>query len=226
MKKLLIVLVVAVLFLSLTGCQEQKSKDSSKWRKPSPSGLEKQADIKLVSMARFLCGDGSWYLTEQKHEISIEPAAIKVTAKEPSGEIISAVQNGQFAVRKGSKAVAADKELFELMTNETICKALLELYVAELKKTQTGSNQTVSLTLEGQVYNLVFSDKNGVEVYKNKATQKNDLVVSQGKRKYILFGYNYLKFAEGRYFPSKIDVYVYNDGSDRKLIAQYDSRLL
>lgn len=226
MKKLLSSLVAAVLFFSLTGCQEQKSKDSSK--------LEKQADIKLVSMARFLCswrepspsGDGSWYLTEQKHEISIEPAAIKVTAEEPSGEIILAVQNGQFAVRKGSKAVAADKELFELMTNETICKALLELYVAELKKTQTDSNQTASLTLEGQVYNLVFSDKNGVEVYKNKATQKNDLVVSQGKRKYILYGYNYLKFAEGRYFPSKIDVYVYNDGSDRKLIAQYDSRLL
>jgi len=102
MKKLLTVLVAAVLFFSSTGCQEQKSKDSGK--------LEKQADIKLVSMARFLCSDGSWYLTEQKHEISIEPAAIKVTAEEPSGEIILAVQNGQFAVRKGSKAVAADKE--------------------------------------------------------------------------------------------------------------------
>ena len=218
MRKLLSFLVAAVLLFGLAGCQERKSKDSGK--------LEKQADLKLAVTAKFLRGDGSWYLTEQRQDISIEPKAIKITAKEPFGEIILTVQNGQFALKKSSQVNVFDEELFNLMTDEAICKALPELYLAEMKNPQTKSKQTGSFVFEGQVYDLVFSDQSGVEIYKNKSTQKNDLVISSGKKRYVLWGYNYIKFKEGRYFPSKIDVYVYNEGADRKLIAQYSCRLM
>ena len=218
MKKLFFLLVAAGLLFSLTGCQEQKSKNSGK--------LGGQADLKLASVTKFQRGDGSWYLTEQRHEIFVEQAAIRLTAKEPFGEIILMVQNGRFAVKKSPETRVFDEELFKLMTDESICRALLELYLAELKNPQTRPGQTGSFTFEGQVYDLVYCDQSGAELYKNKSTQRNDLVISQGKKRYILYGYNYLKLEGGGHFPSKIDVYIYNDGSDRKLVAQYDCRSL
>lgn len=216
MRKLFI--ITFVFFIGLTGCQEQHHK---KITEPA-----RQADLTLAGTARFLCSDGSWYLTQQKQEIFIKPEEMKLTAKEPSGEIILTVRNGKFAVQKRPAGVI-DEELFNLMTDESICKAMLELYLAELKNLPSAIGQAKSLTLEGQVYDLVYRSPSGVEVYKNKSTLKNDLVISQGeKRRYILYGYNYLKMDKAGYFPSKIDVYVYNSGSDRKLVAQYDCRLL
>ena len=218
MKKSFSFLVAAVLFFSLAGCQEQKSKDSNK--------LGGQADLKLACVTKFLRSDGSWYFTEQKHEIFIGPKAITLITKEPFGEVILTVRNGQFAIKKSPRAKIFDEELFKLMTDETICRAMLELYLAELKSTPAGAGQTSSIKFEGQTYDLVFSDKSGMEVYKNKSTQRNDLVISQGKKKYVLYGYNYLKRDKAGHFPSKIDIYVYNSGSDRKLVAQYNCRLL
>lgn len=218
MKKSFSFLAAAALLFSLAGCQEQQNKDSD--------NLAGQADLKLASAAKFQCSDGSWYLTEQKHEIFVEPKTIRLTAKEPFGEIIWTIQNGRFVIQKSPKAGVFDEELFRLMTDETICGALLELYLAELKSLNTGSSRVDNFIFDGKVYEPVFSDQDRMELYRNKSTGRKDLVISQGKRRYVLYGYNYLKLEENRYFPSKIDVYVYNDGSDRKLIAQYACRLL
>ena len=214
MKKSLSFLVTTALLFSLTGCEEKKRTDSV--------NLAGQADLKLACMAEFLRSDGSSYLTKQEHEIFAKPKAIRLTAKEPFGEIIWTVRNGRFVIEKKPKAGVFDEELFKLMTDETICKALLELYLAELKPSSTSStSRTDSFTFEGKVYEPVFSDQGGIELYKNKSTSRKDLVISQNKRRYVLFGYNYLKLGEDRYFPSKIDVYTYNEGSDKKLIGQY-----
>jgi len=228
MKKSLSFFVAAVLLFSSAGCQEQKSKNSGKPVELASAEriAARQADLKLACAAKFLRSDGSWYLTEQKHEIFIEEAAIELTTKEPSGEIILTVQNGRFSVRKNFKAGVFDEELFKFMTDEAICGALLELYLAELKSPRTNLRQTGSFTFEGQAYDLVCRDQSGVEIYKNKSTQRNDLVISSGKKRYILYGYNYLKLEKEGHFPSKIDIYVYNEGSDRKLVAQYNCRLL
>jgi hypothetical protein len=218
MKKSFSFLAAAVLFFSSAGCQEQKSKDSNK--------LGGQADLKLACVTKFLRSDGSWYFTEQKHEIFIGPKAITLTTKEPFGEIVLTVRNGQFVIKKSPQTRVFDEELFKLMTDEAVCRALLELYLAELKSPPTSTGQTGSLMFEGQVYTSVYCDQSGVEVYKNKSTRRNDLVISQGKKKYVLYGYNYLKRDKAGHFPSKIDIYVYNSGSDRKLVAQYNCRLL
>jgi uncharacterized protein YjcR len=74
------------------------------------------------------------------------------------------------------------------------------------------------------VYDLAFSGQN-VEIYKNKTTQKRDLVIAGNKKRYILYGYNYLKIGEEGYFPSKIDVYSYKEGADKKLAAHLSCRL-
>ena len=214
MKKLLSFLVAAGLVFNLAGCQEKSRTDSS--------NLAGQADLKLTCEVEFLRSDGSSYLTEQEHEIFAKPKAIRLTAKEPFGEIIWAVRDGRLVIEKSPRTSIFDEELFKLMTDEAICKALLELYLAELKTPDTPStNRTDSFVFEGRVYEPVFSDQGGTELYKNKSTGRKDMVISQDKKRYVLFGYNYLKLKEGRYFPSKIDVYSYNEGSDKKLIAQY-----
>jgi hypothetical protein len=217
MKRLLTILVTAGLLFSLTGCQE-KAKESG-------AQLGRQPDLKLTSVAKFLRSDGSWYLTEQKHEVFAEPKAIELTAKEPFGQIIWAVQNGNAVVKKGPARSVFDKELYELITNEAITKGLMELYVAGLGDSDAGSGQAEELIFEGKVYESVFADRSGIGLYKNKSTGRKDLAVFQGKRRYVLYGYNYLKVEKDRYFPSKIDVYIYSDKSDRTLIAQYSCRL-
>jgi hypothetical protein len=214
MKKLLSFLVAAGLFFNMAGCEKKNQTDGS--------NLAGQADLKLSCITEFLRGDGSSYLTKQEHEVFAKPKTIRLTAKEPFGEIIWTVRNDRLVIEKSPKGGVFDEELFKLMTDETICKALLELYLAELKTSNTSStSQTDSLTFEGKIYEPVFSDRSGIALYKNKSTGRKDLVISQNKQRYMLFGYNYLKLKEGRHFPSKIDIYIYNEGTDKKLIAQY-----
>ncbi len=213
MKRLFSILVTAGLLFSLTGCQEKV--------KESGTQLVRQPDLKLTSVAKFLRSDGSWYLTEQKHEVFAKPKAIELTAKEPFGQIIWTVQNGKAVVKKKPGRSVFDKELYELITNEAISKGLMELYVAGLGYSNAGSSQAEELVFEGKVYESVFAGRNGTGLYKNKSTGRKDLAVFQGKKRYVLYGYNYLKVGKDRYFPSKIDVYIYSDKSDRKLIAQY-----
>ena len=131
MKKSLSFLVTAALLFSLAGCQERNRTDSGK--------LVGQADLKLASVAKFLRGDGSWYLTKQEHEIFAKPKAIRLSAKEPFGEIIWTVRDGRLVIKKSPKTIVFDEGLFKLMTDESICKALLELYLAELKNSNTSS---------------------------------------------------------------------------------------
>jgi hypothetical protein len=217
MKRLLSILVAAGLLFSLIGCQE-KAKESG-------AQLGGQPDLKLTSVAKFLRSDGSWYLTEQTHEVFAEPKAIKLTAKEPFGQIIWAVQNGKAVVEKSPGRSVFDKELYELITSEAITKGLMELYVAGLGYSDAGSSQADEFTFEGRVYESVFADRDGIELYKNKSTGRKDLAVFQGKKRYVLYGYNYLKVGKAGYFPSKIDVYIYSDKADKTLIAQYICRL-
>jgi hypothetical protein len=173
-------------------------------------------------MAEFLRSDGSSYLTKQEHEIFAKPKAIRLTAKEPFGEIIWTVRDGRLSIEKKPEVSVFDEGLFKLMTDESVCKAMLELYLAELKTPNPRStSQTDSITFEGKVYEPVFLDQGGIELYKNKSTGRKDLVISQNKKQYVLFGYNYLKLKEDRYFPSKIDVYTYSKGSDKRLIDCY-----
>ncbi|MBN1787646.1 MAG: hypothetical protein JW806_04555 [Sedimentisphaerales bacterium] len=210
-------ILVALCLLSLAGCREEAKKDDAQ--------IEVQPDIKLASVAKFLQDDGSWYLTEQEYEVFAKTKSITLTAREPYGQIVWVVQNGKASVQKKPWRGIFDKELFELITNEAISKGLLELFTAGLGHTYTSSDQGQNFTFEGRIYESAFDDGNGTILYKDKSTGRKDLVVFDGKKRHILYGYNYLKTAKDRYFPSKIDVYVCEDKSGRLLIAQYTCRL-
>ncbi|MDD5134456.1 MAG: hypothetical protein PHP01_03475 [Phycisphaerae bacterium] len=212
MKKLFFLFIATGLLYALAGCQEKNLKDSDK--------TVAQADFKFSCVAKFLRLDGSWYLTEQGCELFFEPAAMKITADEPSGQIIWLVDNGQVTVKTRPKNVY-DKDILDLMTDDAICRALLGLYLAELKNMKSDSGTGQSFTFEGQVYDFVCSAGNGINLYKKGSVGKTDLAVAQGKKKYVLNAYNYLKLDKDGYFPTKIDIYACDTDREKRLIAQY-----
>lgn len=215
MKKILFLFIAAGLLCSLAGCEEKNLKDSGK--------AVAQADIKFNCVVKFLKSDESWYLTEQNCELFFEPAAMKITANEPSGQVVWLVSNEQVAVQTKPKAVS-DKEIFGLMTDDAICRSLLGLYLAELKASKSGGGQSENFTFEGQVYDFVRSAGKGINLYK-KGSGRTDLAVAQGKKRYVLNAYNHLKLDKGGYFPTKIDVYAYDTDREKRLIAQYICQL-
>jgi hypothetical protein len=216
MKKLLFLFVAAGLLCGLAGCQEKNLKDSDK-------ETVSRADLKFNCVVKFLRPDESWYLTEQSGELFFEPALMKVTANEPSGRVVWLVNNGQVVVRTKPKVIS-DKEIFDLMTDDAICRAMLGLYLAEMKASKSGGKQGENFTFEGQVYDFVRSAGKGINLYK-KDSGRTDLAVAQGKKRYVLNAYNHLKVEENGYFPSKIDIYAYDTDREKQLIAQYICQL-
>jgi hypothetical protein len=216
MKKLLFLFVAAGLLCDLAGCQEKNLKDSDK--------AVAQAGLKFNCVVKFLKSDESWYLTEQNCELFFEPAAMKVTANEPSGRFVWLVDNGQVAVQTKPKVIS-DKEIFGLMTDDAICRSLLGLYFAEMKAPKSGGGKGEIFTFEGQVYDFVRSAGKGINLYKKGSAGRTDLAVAQDKKRYVLNAYNHLKVEGSGYFPSKIDVYAYDTDREKRLIAQYICQL-
>ena len=211
-------MIVAVLFFSLAGCQEQQSKKSSE--------LERRADLKLSCVAEFLRSDGSRYLTEQRYEIFSSSKEIILTSKEPFGDVIWSVQNGGYTVQKGLPDKVFDKELYRLMMDKDIADGLLEIYIAGLFENPAAKTEKESLNFDGKIYGLVRQTGSGVNVYSNKATGKLDLVTS-GRNKtgkvYLIHGFNYQKIkGQNGFYPSRLDIYRYRADFDKELIAQID----
>ena len=217
MKKLSFFLVAAVVLSNSAGCQEKNRKDTSVIVKQA------KADLELSCVAEFLRSDGSKYLTEQKYEISSNPKAITITAKEPFGQIIWSVQNGKYIIRKNVPANVFDRELYRQIMDKNIAESLLELYLAGLNKEPVGKAGEKTLKFENQLYEPVVRTDSGVSIYRNKATGKLDLVTSGSDGKvYFLHGFNYRKMEqkENAFYPSKIDIFLYHTDFDKELIAQ------
>jgi hypothetical protein len=220
MKKLIFLVTAAGLLFSLVGCQEKKRKDESK--------LEERADIKLFCVAEFLRGDGSKYLTEQKYEIFAGSKTIKLTAKEPFGEIIWSAQNGGYTIQKGIPDKVFDKELYNLMMDQSVANGLLEIYLAGLTKSSAVKTEKGLLIFEGRIYEPVKQKAAGVNIYRNQATGKLDLVTAvynKTGKVYLIHGFNYQKIKQGQnsFYPSKLDIYLYLTDMDKELIAQISS---
>jgi len=223
MKKLFSLFAAAILLCSLTSCQQQQKKNTG--------NISTQADLKLSCVAEFIRSDGSRYLTEQKHEISSNPKAIILTANEPFGKVVWSVQNGQYAVQESTTGVVYDKELYGLMTDKAIAQGLLELYLAGLTANPAAQTGKELLTFEGKTYELSAQTGSRVNIYRNQATGKIDLVTSGDKadKLYLLHGFNYrkMKKIDGQYgfYPSRLDIYLYHTDSNKELIAQISCSL-
>jgi hypothetical protein len=217
MKKLLSLLALAVLVFVSAGCQEKASKENA--------ALAGQAELKLSCVAEFIRSDGSRYLTEQKYEVSSNPKAIVLTAKEPFGKIAWSVRNGAYTVQKGVPNKVFDKELYSLMMDKDIATGLLEIYLAGLRA-PVGKAGKEPLKFQGQLYEPAAQIHNA-ELYRNQTTGKLDLVTSgrdKAGKLYLIHGYNYLKLkkikGQDGFYPSKLDIYLYRTDFDKELIVQ------
>lgn len=212
MKKLISILAAAMLLCSLTGCQQQQKKSTGK--------IDTRADLKLSCVAEFLRSDGSKYLTEQKYEISANPKMIKLTAKEPFGEIAWSVRNGVYSIRKPVPHKVFDKELYGLMMDKDITAGLLELYLAGLTEKPAAKTDKELLKFQGQSYEPV-AQIGKVNLYRNQRNGKLDLVTSGSDKLYLISGFNYQKTrGQKEFYPSKIDIYLYHTDFDKELVAQ------
>lgn len=209
-----------------SGCQGNKSSKKG--------GLAQKADFKFSCVAKFLTADGlskttganaGWYLTEQNCELYFESAGGKqnrkpvmtVEANEPGGNAFWTVNEDKLAIRKKPKIIA-DKKVFELMTNEAVSSAMLGLFLAETKPANIVSGQGGVFLFQGKKYSFAgFFGKN-TSFYRAGKDGKVCLAVTEGKKRYVLFGYNYIKLENGGSVPSKIDVYGYENPNE---IAQY-----
>lgn len=217
MKKLIFIFAAAILLCSLTSCQQQQKKNAG--------NIKAKADLKLSCVAEFLRSDGSRYLTEQKCEVSANPKAIKLTAKEPFGKIAWSVQNGVYSVQKLVPRRVFDKELYSLMMDKNIANGLLELYLAGLTEKSAAKTDKELLKFQGQSYEPAAQiDK--VSLYRNQRSGKLDLVTSGSDKLYLISGFNYQKTkGQKGFYPSKIDIYHYRTDFDKELVAQINCYL-
>jgi hypothetical protein len=213
------------LFL-FSGCDGNKSSKKG--------GLVQKADFKFSCVAKFLTTDSSskpavsnagWYLTEQKCELYFEFSGGKqnqkpvmtVEANEPGGKSAWTVSEDKLVIKQ-KPTVIADKKVFDLMTNEAISSAMLGLFLAETKPANIISGQEGNFLFQGSKYSFIgFFGKN-TGFYRAGKGGKACLAVTEGKKRYVLYGYNYIKLENGGSVPSKIDVYCYENPNE---IAQY-----
>ncbi|MFA6185622.1 MAG: hypothetical protein WC770_00190 [Phycisphaerae bacterium] len=213
------------LFL-FSGCQGNNSSKKG--------GLAQKADFEFSCIAKFLIADGSsktagsngsWYLTEQNCRLYFESTGGKqsrkplmtVEANEPGGNAAWTVSEDNVVIGKKPKTIA-DKKIFELMTNEAVSSAMLGLFLVETKPANIVSGQGGNFLFQGRKYYFAgFFGKN-TSFYKAGKDGKVCLAVTEGKKRYVLYGYNYIKLENGGSVPSKIDVYGYENPNE---IAQY-----
>jgi hypothetical protein len=212
MKKLTYILTAVILFGGLTGCQQQQKNETT-------GKIDTQTGLKLSCVAEFLRSDSGRYLTEQKCEISLNPKAIKLTAKEPFGEIAWSVQNGTYSVQKPLPGKVSDKEMYDLMMDREIAAGLLELYLAGLREPASKAGKEI-LKFQGQIYEPA-AKIGRVNLYRNQRSGKLDLVTSGSDKLYLISGFNYQKTkGQKGFYPSKIDIYSYRSDFDKTLLAQ------
>ncbi|PKL50237.1 MAG: hypothetical protein CVV39_01760 [Planctomycetes bacterium HGW-Planctomycetes-1] len=211
MRKLTYILAAAVLLGGLTGCQQEQKENAGK--------IDAQTGLRLSCVVEFLRSDGSRYLTEQKCEVSANPKAIKLTAKEPFGEIAWSVKNGAYSVQKPLPSKVFDKDLYSLMMDKDIAAGLLELYLAGLREPASKAGKEI-LKFQGQVYEPA-AKIGRVNLYRNQRSGKLDLVTSGSDKLYLISGFNYQKTkGQKGFYPSKIDIYSYRSDFDKELLAQ------
>jgi hypothetical protein len=219
--------LIFVLLAGLFCCQGNKSSKKG--------GLVQKADFRFSCIAKFLAADGTpktaepndgWYLTEQNCELYFElatggkqsrKAAMMVEANEPGGKAIWMTSEDKLVIKQKPGKIA-DKKVFELMTNEAVSSAMLGLFLAETKPVNVVGGQGGNFLFQGRKYSFAgfFGKKTGF--YRTGKDGKVCLAVTEGKKKYVLYGYNYIKLKNGGSVPSKIDVYVYENPNE---IAQY-----
>ena len=193
----------------------------------------KVAKIERNCVVTFYMPDGSYYLTEQKHEVFPWSNSLQVSSKEPQGSYAWQYLNGRFKSLEGcnwSSCLPAD------LDPNSFAKALLDITTVPARffdSLSVFSNETRPTRLEGQIYFAISQIclQAGSEVrgffYQNRDSALMDITAFSSvnsDESIAVRGYNYGKADNfGIILPNKIEIFKSGiDGIFQKRIVKME----
>ncbi len=254
-------LILAAAF-NVAGCeQEQKEELSVYERLADPNfvipeyasqvieatgGLEawtKTKKLALDCVVTLYKPDGSFYLTEQHHEIYPPSNSIKISALEPQGKFVWQLSGKTFCVLGGAEQFDALPDAIEI---RHFAEAILDITTAPVcffDKSFAFDKGTKPVKIEGQWYYPIEREKILMDdiadppywpkavFYQDRDSDFVDMIwfAGSGKGKLLAVrGYDYKEVEKrGVLVPAKIEIFVTNaDGVLQERLAKIDYHLL
>ncbi len=221
------------------------------------AGLEawrNKKKLELDCVVTLYKPDGSFYLTEQHHEIYPPSNSVRISALEPQGKFVWQLSGGIFTVLEGAEQVGA---LPIMAVNYYFAEAILDITTAPVRfldKSFAFTKGTKPVKIEGQWYypierapplrgagrekiladDLILADIPywpKVVFCQNTGTARIDMLwfVGAGEEKFLAVrGYDYKEVEKGGILvPAKIEIFATDaDGVLQERLVKIDYYLL
>jgi hypothetical protein len=214
-----------------TGCEKQQKKTDIQTQIPSQQpaylteAIEKTGGIDAWNRTKkvefdcittFYQSDGSFYLTEQHHEIFPWSNLIRVSAQEPQGKFVWEFSRSGLSIIEGTKQ---ENFLPAGLDAEDFTKAILDITTTPLRlmDNKAGLAKGPSpVKVEGLWYypigQVESSNQPDIIFYQNRDTSLIDLIWFLGAKRGMplaVRGYDYQEFKKGGVFiPAKIEIFM------------------
>jgi len=189
-------------------------------------GLEawmKASKLEFDCVATLYKPDGSYYLTEQHHEIYPWSNSIRISAEEPQGKVVCQLSAGIFNVLEGAEQV---DDLPVAIENFHFAEAILDITTAPVRfldKSFAFTKGPKPIKMEGQWYypieraKILVADVADIPCWskivfcQNTGTSRVDMLwfVGAGEKKLLAVrGYDYEEVGKrGILVPAKIEIF-------------------
>jgi len=208
--------------------------------------LEFDCVVTLYKPPRLLVEDksgGSFYLTEQHHEIYPMSNSIRISAEEPQGKVVCQLSAGIFSVLEGAERI---DDLPVAIENFHFAEAILDITTAPVRfldKSFAFNKGPKPVKIEGQWYYQIEREKipvgdiadlpywPKVVFCQNTGTSRVGMLwfVDTGEKKFLAVrGYDYKEVEKGSILvPAKIEIFVTDPaGVLRERLVKIDYYLL
>ncbi|MHC4572846.1 MAG: hypothetical protein ACYS76_01725 [Planctomycetota bacterium] len=185
----------------------------------------------------FYRPDGSFYLTEQSHEVEPQSARIRISGREPEGELVWEFSPDGFSVLGGTARIEARSAT---LVNRYFAEAILDITTAPVRLLDVPAGpvrESRPVRMEGLWYypiKLAGAGGTGVRsglseavFFQNRASSLVDIVwLSDLDGEFFLAvrGYDYVKVKKGEVLvPAKIEIFrIDREGVVRQRVAKID----
>ena len=255
-------LVLAAVFV-VVGCEQEHKEDASRPRAgltdpnfvmpeyasraiEATGGRQawmKTKKLELDCVVTIYKPDGSFYLTEQHHEIYPMSNSIRISAEEPQGKFVCQLSAGIFSVLEGAEQV---DDLPVAIENFHFAEAILDITTAPVRfldKPFAFNKGPKPAKIEGQWYYPIEREKILVDdiadlpywpkvvFCQNTGTSRIDMIwfADTAEKKFLAVrGYDYKEVEKGSILvPTKIEIFVTDPaGVLRERLVKIDYYLL
>jgi len=252
-----ICLIFVTIFL-FAGCQQKQEKEVDIFaREPNlltisiPSDYASEAiesaggldtwirtiELNLDSVVTFYQPDDSLYLTEQHYDIYPWSNSIEISGKEPQGNIIWRLRQGQFEVLQGSGRI---NNSMSLLDNQCFAEAILSIVTAPIRlidKSVELTKHSNPVKVQGQWYDPIERrSRPNIELilripkavfYQNRDSSLIDMlwIACLGGDQFLMVrGYDYHEIEKGGVIiPDKIEIFsTDSEGDLQKRLVKID----